>query len=85
MELDVLDGAKQTLKNFMPSIFIEINEKLYNKNNTSVIKYIDKFKKDGKKFYIENQRFNSKLVLINYTNLIKLIKNNNQSFNLFVN
>jgi FkbM family methyltransferase len=85
MELDVLDGAKQILKNFTPSIFIEINEKLYNKNNTSVIKYIDKFKKDGKKFYIENQKFNSKLVLINYTNLIKLIENNNQSFNLFVN
>ena len=85
MEIDVLEGAKKVLKKFSPSMFIEINEKVYNKEGRSILPYIRKFKQEGRKFYIEEKKYKPKLIIINYNKLKNLITNNSVNFNLFIN
>ena len=65
-------------------MFIEINEKVYNKEGRSILPYIRKFKQEGRKFYIEEKKYKPKLIIINYNKLKNLITNNSVNFNLFI-
>jgi FkbM family methyltransferase len=84
MEIDVLEGAKKILKKDSPTIFIEINEKIYNKNGKSIIPFLKKFKSQKKIFYIENKKSRPVLEKISFIELKKLVSNKPFNFNLLV-
>lgn len=84
MEIEVLEGAKKVLKKNSPTLFIEINEKVYNKNGKSIIPFLTKFNLQKKNFYIEKKVSRPVLKKITFNKLKKLILNKNSNFNLLV-
>ena len=83
MEIEILDGAKETIESNNPNLFIEINESKYLKKGLSIVPYLLEFKKMNKSFYIENKKKEHSLEITLNELLIK-IKNSKENFNLFV-
>jgi FkbM family methyltransferase len=85
MELEVLDGAKDVIKKYNPSIFIEINENLYKIKNRSFEPYLNNFLNNGKNFFLEAKKNNNFfLEKVSKENVLFLMKNNKSNFNLFI-
>lgn len=84
MEIDVLEGAKKILKRDSPAIFIEINEKIYNKNGKSIIPFLKNFNYQKKFFYIENKKSRPVLEKISFNKLKKIVSNEPFNFNLLI-
>jgi FkbM family methyltransferase len=85
MELDVLKGAQSVIKENNPSIFVEINEKAYNRNNSSFESYLIYFFNEGRDFFLEEKKYN-KIFLekASKDKVMFLIKNKKNNFNLFI-
>lgn len=83
MELEVLKGAMNTLERDNPSIFIEVNEKKYNKKNLSIIPFLELFYSKNKLFYIENKH-DRNLIKKNFIEILDILKRSKDNFNLYV-